>query len=155
MPLTVEEIQKKLETLSLPLLEKAGVELVELQVKQHRSSVDIEFMADLPEGGINIEQCAELNRAIVEALDADGFLGEDYTLEFSSPGLDRPLKTAKDFGRYIGAEIKFYLTQRVEGKMEHTGVLLEIKPGGLTVALKKKNTIELPFDNIEKGLLVI
>ena len=96
MPLlSLEEIQKKMETLVLPLLTGANVDLVELRVTRHRGDVLIRFLADKPMGGITIEECARLNRAIVKAIDGDGFLAEGFSLEFSSPGLDHPNRRQK------------------------------------------------------------
>jgi ribosome maturation factor RimP len=155
MSLSTEEIQKKVEGIALPLLGAAGVDLVELKVKQHHKDVNIEFTADLPEGGITIGQCAQLNRAIVEALDLDGFLGEDYTLEFSSPGLDRPLTTSKDFARNLNYEIRLLLNTAVEGKKELTGVLVSVNPDSLTMLVKKKKQVIVLLGQIIEGMLVI
>lgn len=155
MALSTEEIQEKVEAVALPLLAQAGVDLVELHIGRHKSNVLVQFTADLPGGGITMQQCASLNRAIVDAIDRDGFLGDDYALEFSSPGLDRPLKTFKDFQRNLGRPVRFWLSAPVEGKAEWTGVLTAAAPGALTVMLKKNKEIVLPLGQVIKGVQVI
>ena len=153
--LTPDEIRHKVEILAMPILEKAGVELVELNVSLYKQDVAVRFMADLPAGGITIAQCSSLNHAIVEVIDADGFLGENYSLEFSSPGLDRPLTTAKDYRRNMGRSIRFWLAEAVDGKKEHSGVLTAVGDEALTVLAKKNKEVVLPLGQIIKGMLVI
>ena len=153
--IAIEDIQKKLESLALPLAQQLQLELIEIGVHMQGSDAHIEILTDRPEGGITIEECATLNRSVAEAIDADGFLGENYTLGVSSPGLDRPLKTAKDFSRRVDCAIHFWLTKAVEGKQEYTGILTAMDAAALTVSLAKKKTVVLPMASIEKGLLVI
>ncbi len=155
--LNPDEIRQKIETLATPILDKAGVELVDLTVSLYKSDIVVRFTADLPSGGINIAQCSALNRAIVEAIELDGFLGEEgCSLEFSSPGLDRPMLTLKDFNRNINRPIRVWLQEAVEGKKEHSGKLLSVQADGtLTVLTKKNKTITVSLSQIIKGMLVI
>ena len=162
-PLNTDEIRCKVEMLAASILAKAGVDLVELSVGVYKEDVIIRFAADLPRlrrglpaGGITIGQCASLNHAIVEAIDANGFLGEQgYSLEFSSPGLDRPLVTAKDFGRNLDRVIHFWLKEPVEGKTEHRGVLVTVSNGTLVVQIRKNREITLTLGQIVKATLII
>ncbi len=153
--LTTEEIIAKIERLSAPLLEAAGVDLVELGVGRHKADVNIVFMADKPQGGITIQECAALNRAIVEAIDADGFLGEDYSLEFSSPGLDRPLRDRKDFLRNLGWEVRVELRESVEGKKGWAGKLVRVNTGDVVLLTKQKKEIVVPLSVIVRAVLDI
>lgn len=149
--------------MALPLLAQAGVDLVELSVGRYKDDVIIRFTADLPRlgrgrpaGGITIGQCSTLNHTIVGAVDADGFLGlQGYSLEFSSPGLDRPLVTLKDFGRSLDRVVRFWLKEPVEGKTEHSGVLVAVSDGTLVVQTAKNREIVLPLGQIIKGMLII
>ncbi len=155
-PLNTDEIRCKVEMLATPILAKAGVDLVELSVGRYKDEVIIRFAADLPAGGITVGQCSSLNHAIVEAIDADGFLGEQgYSLEFSSPGLDRPLVTAKDFRRNLGRAVRFWLKEPVEGKTEHSGALMAADEKQIVVRTKKNKEIVLPLGQIVKAILVI
>ena len=153
--LTSDDIRHKVGTIAAPILERFGVELVELRVGHYKDEVRIAFTADLPAGGITIAQCSSLNRAIVEAVDADGFLGENYSLEFSSPGLDRPLTTAKDLRRNLGRAVRVWLAGPVEGKKEHSGVVSAVGDEALTLLTKKNGEVILPLGQIIKAMLVI
>ena len=122
----------------------------------YKNEVLIQFTADKNMGGITIEECAQLNRAIIEAIDNEGFLPEDgYSLEFASPGLDRPLVGLKDFARNLNREIHLFLQGPLEGKKEWSGILMGISDGKLTVFTKKKIEVVLPLGQIIKGMLVI
>ena len=139
--LTVEEIALKVEALAGPLLKQHQIELVELKVVPLHGEVRLEFIADRPMGGITIGECASLNRLIVEAITADGFLGEDFSLEFSSPGLDRPLVTSNDFKRNMNRAVRFMLNEAIDGKKELTGVVLGVDKASVTVLSKKKKEV--------------
>jgi len=153
--MTAEEIHEKLEQLALPLLAKAEIDLVELQVSLRGQDAIIRFMADKPAGGITIGECAGLNKAIVEAIDTDGFLGENYELEFSSPGLDRPLSTYKDFARNLNRGVHFVLGSSLDGKKEFIGIVTEVAEWTVTVATKKKKQQVVRLSQIIRAVLVI
>ena len=125
--LTTEEIIAKVERISYPLLAAANVDLVELSVDVHKEDVMLQFMADKPIGGITIQECADLNHAIVAAIDADGFLGESYSLEFSSPGLDRPLVTQKDFLRNMDRQVRVELKEAIASKKGWVGKIIRVE----------------------------
>jgi ribosome maturation factor RimP len=153
--LTLEEIGNKVRDISLPILAAANIELVELKVGGHAKDVMLEFMADRPTGGITFQECATLNRAIVDAIDADGFLGENYSLEFSSPGLDRPLVTTKDFLRNMKYEVRVILKTAVSEKREWTGQIIRVNTADVVLLTKQKKEIVVPLTVIEKAVLVI
>lgn len=84
----------------------------------------LQVLADRPEGKIGIAEVTRLNRSIVEAIDKEGFFSEDgYSLEVSSPGLDRPLTSLKDFSRNLNAEVRLWLKEKISGKVEHLGIV--------------------------------
>jgi ribosome maturation factor RimP len=134
-----------------------GLEIVELKIGVHQKDVMIQVLADKPQGGIGIEECTSLNRSIVEAIDKEGFFSEDgYSLEVASPGLDRPLATAKDFLRNINATVRILLKEKIAGKGEHEGVVKSVTENAVTLlTTKEKKEISIPLDLIFKGQLVI
>lgn len=148
-----EELKKELLVLAQPLFDQAGIDLIELNVRKHGSEVVIEILADRPAGGISMEECSYLNRKVVEAIDASCVI-EDYSLELSSPGLDRPLKTRKDFLRVMHQEIRFILTGPLGGKHEYTGVLKEVRDDGVFIETEKYGEITIPLGNIFKAVQV-
>ncbi len=148
------EIQAAVENIILPIIDQAGLELVELIVDQRRSTYLLEVLVDRPLGGITLAQCVQLNKNIVEAIDQSQTWADNYELVVASPGLDRMLKNEKDFRRMLGKRIKFLLTEKVDGKGEYFGLVKEVFEHEVCVSLKKKD-VKIPFDKIMKAVLVI
>jgi ribosome maturation factor RimP len=114
------------------------------------------------EGGINIEDCAEASRQISSILDVEDPIKDEYTLEVSSPGLDRILFRPEQFRDYIGSTVKIRLGANQDGRRNFVGTLKEVvqQEGGessivITMdANEKAEVITLPFAAIEKANLV-
>ncbi len=154
--LTIDKITQHILDVAKPLLLQADVDLIELKVGQHKRDVLIQITADKLTGGISIGECCTLNKAISAAIDAAGVIPEDcYSLDFSSPGLDRPLTTLKDFARNLNAAIELELKEAQEGKRGLTGILVSIDGQSLTMVIKKDKRVIIPLSNIIKGMLVI
>ena len=152
----MEDIIKKIELLTIKVFETHGMDLVELKVSGHKNDVNIQIMADKPNGGINIQECAILNKSLVAAIEQESFLPpESFSLELSSPGLDRPLVTRKDFMRLKDQKLYFWLHEPLNGKKEIQGVLLDVGETKLTIEVSKKLKLEIPLVSIVKGMLVI
>ncbi len=101
------DILTQLETLIKPLVEEMGAELVELQFnRSKRSSVRLFVWQD---GGISLDKCTDISRAVSDLLDRKDIINGKYFLEVSSPGIDRPLVTARDFERQIGRKVRIVI----------------------------------------------
>ncbi len=151
----IEEIHPKIESLAKKVFDTAGMDLIDLKVAGHKNDVIIQITADKSSGGITIRECAILNKAVIAAIEQEKLLPpEIFSLELSSPGLDRPLVTRRDFMRVIGQELDFCLQVPLEGKKELTGVLIEAGENDLIVERMGKK-IKLPLSSIIKGTLVI
>ena len=153
--LSTDEIALKIQQLSQPLLTAAGVDLVELKVGRHKQDVLIQFIADKPKGGISMGECERLNRDIVRAIDENGFLGDNYALELSSPGLDRPLKTKKDFLRNMSAEVRVLTKEPVAGKREWVGRIIAAEDTHVVIGVEENADITVPLTILQKAVLVI
>ena len=155
--MTAQDDQRLVYEMASRLSRLQGLELVEIKLGRHRHDVLIQVLADKPQGGIRLEDCSVLHRSLVEAIDKEGILSEDgYSLEVSSPGLDRPLVTYKDFLRNISKEIHLWLKERNESKFEYTGIITAATQESLTLLTpKEKKEITVPINQIIKGLLVI
>ena len=150
----IETVKDEVTRRAEALCEALGLELVEASVKACNETLQIQVFADLPSGGIGLEACTELNHRLDRELFEEMNLGNDYTLEVSSPGLDRPVKTFADCRRSIGREIHFFLREQVEGKREWTGIVTAVRATEVIVQTKK-GEILIPIDHIEKGKQVI
>lgn len=113
--MTKKQIEAACEELVLPIIEERGFELVDVEYVKEGSTYYLRVYAD-KEGGITIEDCVEVSRALNPKLDAyDKELKAPYILEVSSPGLLRPLKKDKDFARNIGKMVEIKLFKPLDG----------------------------------------
>jgi ribosome maturation factor RimP len=158
MDVYLNEIHPKIESLARKVIEEAGMDLIELRVAGHKNDVLIQITADKPSGGISIGECAILNKTLAAAIEQESLLPpEVFSLELSSPGLDRPLVTRKDFTRFIGRKLRFWLTgpESIGRKKEVQGILNEVGENTLTIDAAGHHKLVLPLPAIVKGMLVI
>jgi ribosome maturation factor RimP len=115
-------------------------------------------MAERPEGGIEVDDCAEISTAVSAVLDVEDPLDEAYTLEVSSPGIDRPLTRLKDFEAWEGYEARIETTEMIDGRRRFKGVLagtegdevlINLEEGGQTL------TVGLHFDLLSDAKLIL
>ena len=154
MKFIFEEITRKLTNLVFPLLEERGLELVEANCIRQGRGLLFQLFID-KQGGISIGECAAINRQLAQKIDEHPLTQEDYWLEVSSPGLDRPLKTAKDFLRVCGQEIHLFLKQPLEGKHEYQGILKNVNDREIIIETINNPDFVIPLEHINKGLQVV
>lgn len=106
---------------------------------------------------MNVEDCARLSRAISEIMDAADPISGEYTLEVSSPGVDRPLTRLKDFDTYAGLEVRIELDRVAEGRKRFKGELAGVEDGqvGLNLEGEDDTTVYFPFEWIVDAKLVL
>lgn len=150
-------IDRRLAEIVSPVIEGLGFELVRLRLQGGRHPL-LQIMADRPEGGIVVDDCAAISTAVSAALDVEDPIEEQYTLEVSSPGIDRPLTRLKDFDLWEGYEARLETSEQIDGRKRFKGilrgtegdeVLVEIENGGEMV------TIGLQFDWLSDAKLVL
>ena len=135
-------------------LQARNIDLVDFIYRYEGKDLVLRILADNPEGGISLGECACLNRDISRLLDEQDIIQERYTLEVSSPGLDRPLKTKSDFLRCSNKKVKFFFSEPVNGKFELEGIIN--KAGDDTVFIDIANqTVEAPLAKIIKAKQVL
>ena len=142
-----EEIQAYAENLILPITQKHGFELVDVEYVKEAGSWYLRVYID-KEGGIAVDDCEVVSREADPILDTDDCIEESYILEVSSPGLGRPLKKDKDFARSIGEEVEVRLFRAVEGCKEYTGLLNAYDKTTVTLMLEDEKTLVLERSNI-------
>ncbi|MBN1896013.1 ribosome maturation factor RimP [bacterium] len=140
----MSSLQERLIRLTESLLAAGGFELVEIAVKGHGRSLLIQFFIDR-KGGLTIDHCAQASANIQAVLDGVDLGLEDYRLEVSSPGTDRPLKTRRDFERNLGRNVR--VAYRGEkGMTEADGLVDAVRDDGLLIAGEK--TVVIPWDAV-------
>jgi ribosome maturation factor RimP len=150
-----QDILLKLRSIFASYLEKGGYVLVDMRFYRAQSGASIlEVLADRAEGDIRLDECVRLNRELGAVMDASGVILDRYTLDVSSPGMDRPLVTVSDFKRVLGKPARFFLGEAVEERIEYEGVIVGVNDLEVTVQTKQK-TIQIPLDKINKAKQVI
>ena len=129
-----------------PVVAEQEVELVELTCRPQGRQVLVRLLVDKP-GGITIARCGRINQRVSAALETANLIEESYTVEVSSPGLDRPLAAKRDFERAIGEEV--WLDVRIgEGRFRETrGVVLAVQPEAVVLKTHAGN-VTIPFSEI-------
>ena len=129
-------------------------DLVDLIHRYEGRNFFLRILVDRPEGGITLEDCANLNREINLLLDEKDLVQQKYVLEVSSPGLDRPLKTKNDFLRCLNKRVKFFLNEAVQGRWEWEGLIQKIEEDSVMIETEDA-VVTLPLSQIAKAKQVI
>jgi ribosome maturation factor RimP len=133
-----------------------GYELVDVEVKRERGGHFVRLYVD-KEGGIGLDELQSVSEEVSAILDAEDPIDSTYTLEVSSPGLDRPLRTEGDYRRFVGRLVKLSSYEPWEGRRHWTGRLQSVEEGTLTVVLEKEKgaTARIPLGKIAHGRLEV
>jgi len=150
-------IDRRLAGIVGPVIEGMGFELVRVRLMGGKTRI-LQIMADRPDGGIEVDECADISTAISAVLDVEDPIEDNYVLEVSSPGIDRPLTRLKDFEMWKGWEARIETTELIDGRRRFKGalagvedeeILIEIEEGGQEV------TIGLRFDWLSDAKLIL
>ena len=138
-----------------PVAEACGYEIVRLRL-MGGATRRLQIMAERPDGDMNVEDCTRLSRAVSEVLDAADPVSGEYTLEVSSPGIDRPLTRLKDFQTYEGLEARIELDRLAENRKRFRGVLAGVEGQNVGIDLEGEDeTAMVPFAWIVEAKLML
>ena len=146
-------MDKKLAELLNPILEDLGFEMVRIRLSSGDPST-LQIMADRLNGQIGVDDLANINTSIGTILDVEDPITENYTLEISSPGIDRPLTRKKDFDSYQGFEAKLETTELIDGRRRFKGILAGISNDEVLINLEE-GTVGLEFNWLSDARLVL
>jgi len=131
--------------LSQGYLDDNSIELVEIMYRREQGGMVLRLLVDTPEG-IRIDECEGLNKFLSVALDKEDVIKESYTIEVSSPGLDRHLKIDRDFERVMGKDIEATTYEKIDSKKTHVGRLvgmdkdtIVMESGGISTVIPRKS----------------
>lgn len=142
-----EQYEERTEQLVMPIVDKNNFKLVDIEYVKEAGNWFLRVYID-KQGGITIDDCELVSRALSEQLDKDDFIEDSYILEVSSPGLGRPLKKEKDFERSIGKEVEVRLFQAINKQKEYIGILTSYDKDTVTVELEEENPLTIQRKNI-------
>lgn len=141
----IAEIEQFLNEIAMPL----GIKVVEVEFKQGKNPEMTVFIDK--DGGIDLDTCELLHRAIDEPLDQlDPTFGEPYRLNVSSLGIDRPFKSEEDFISHIGKRVEVRLKESIRGKKFYDGILTSYDKKAVTVKVDEKTTFTIEMKNLVK-----
>ena len=142
-----KELLNKLSEICTPIAESLNFELVDIEFVKEYGSNYLRVYIDKP-GGITLDDCQNMSEVISERLDQQDPISGAYYLEVSSPGLDRPLKTDKDFKRNLGKEIEISLYTAIDNKKNYEGVLKDFSEKNIIITGEDANNIEIPRESV-------
>ncbi|OAN50196.1 ribosome maturation factor RimP [Paramagnetospirillum marisnigri] len=149
------DLQSRLEALIAPSLDAMGYELVRVQL-QGKQRLTLQVMADRKDGVMmTVEDCADISRSISALLDVEDPISAAYTLEVSSPGIDRPLTRAKDFEIWAGFEAKMEASQPIDGRKRFRGKLLGLDEAGNVRLGVETGEVAIPMADVRGAKLVL
>ena len=144
-------LRERLIALIEPVLAQLGYELVELEYAAGRTNAVVRIFIDQP-AGISVDDCERVSRDVAALLDVDDPIPTAYTLEVSSPGFDRVLRTSGHFERFVGERIFVELQAPRAGRKRYTGILKGVSAAGVELEVDKQ-TVDVPFGEIAKARL--
>ena len=144
---------KRLAEIVTPVIEDLGYELVRIRLLSGKVET-LQIMAERPEGGIEVDDCAAISNAVSALLDVEDPLSDAYTLEVSSPGIDRPLTRLKDFETFEGFEAKVETGEMIDGQKRFRGELAGVEGDEVLLTIDQ-GTIGLKFEWLVEAKLVM
>jgi ribosome maturation factor RimP len=150
-------IDRRLADIITPVLEALGFELVRVRLMGGKTRI-LQIMADKPDGGIEVDDCGNISTAVSAILDVEDPIEDNYTLEVSSPGIDRPLTRLKDFDVWSGWEARIETTELIDGRRRFKGTLAGAEGDEVLITLTEgaeEVTIGLKFDWLSDAKLIL
>lgn len=144
-------LRERLWALLEPVLARLGYELVELEYAPGHGRALLRLYIDAP-AGVGLEDCERVSREVSALLDIEDPIPSAYTLEVSSPGFDRLLRTRAHFGRFVGSRVFVELKEPRAGRRRYTGTLLAVDEGGIALEVDRER-VAMTFAEIDKARL--
>jgi len=147
-------VEKIVEKLVMPIIQNEEFELVDLEYKKEGSNWYLRIYIDKP-AGITLDDCQKVSEQLSDELDKQDPIQENYLLEVSSPGLDRPLKKESDFIRFKGEIVEIKLYEPLNGNKVIEGELVGLENNIIKVNVTNVGLVELPKDKVALTRLAI
>ncbi len=153
--IALTELEQRLLDLIAPVAAGLGMEVVRVRLQGGRRP-HLQLMAERVGGApTDVEDCARLSRALSPVLDAADPISDSYTLEVSTPGIDRPLTRPGDFGRWVGHAAKIELARPMDGRRRFTGTILAEDSSGVHLALDEETVLVARVHEMSRASLVL
>ena len=146
-------IDRRITEIIAPVIEDMGYEVVRVRLMTGKESI-LQIMAQKSDGTIEVDDCGNISTAVSATLDVEDPILEAYTLEVSSPGIDRPLTRLKDFDQWEGFEAKIETDELIDGRRRFKGQLAGTQDNEVLITIAE-GTIGLKFEWLSDAKLVL
>jgi ribosome maturation factor RimP len=147
-------VDRRIAEIVRPTVEGMGFELVRVRLMGGKR-ITLQIMAERPDGRMEVDDCADLSRALSAVLDVEDPIDREYSLEVSSPGIDRPLTRPVDFDRWKGWVAKLETDELIDGRKRFKGTLSGIAGAEVMVTLDDGFEARIPFEALTDAKLVL
>ena len=148
-----KEIVDRVRAIVNPILSDEGMELVDIEYRRESKGWVLRLTLD-KEGGITLDDCSRVSQEVGRSLDVEDFIQHPYTLEVSSPGLTRPLRTEKDFMKYRHHLVKVKTVDPIENRRQFKGRLLGVFENRIEIE-SEEGIFQIPLSNVAKANLEV
>ena len=149
-----DSIVERIDKIAAEAAAQNGVEFVHAEIVGSRRNAVVRIYIDKP-GGVTLEDCSTVSRAMEEVMDAEDFMPSAYVLEVSSPGLERPLFSIQDFKKFAGKKVKVKTSEPIGAQANFTGRVAEVDGDEIIIEDKTNGTVRVPFGKISKANLKV
>jgi ribosome maturation factor RimP len=150
----VRRVVQRVAEAARPLVEAEGLELVAIEHQREPAGWVLRVYVGRT-GGVSLDDCERVSRQLGDLLDVEDPIEHNYTLEVSSPGLDRPLVTEADFARFTGSLARVQTEEPVGGQRRFRGRVLGVAGGAVRLETEDGRQVEIPHTAIERARLVV
>ena len=150
-------VVEKVENLMFPICEQTGTQLIDVVYEEENGTWYLRIFVDT-ETGLTMEECIAVTERISEKLDEEDFISEEYMMEVSSPGAERPLKTSEALEEAVGHHVNVVVQEEIDGISEFQGDLIAFESGTLVLEClfkTRKKKIEISYSNVKKARLAV
>ncbi|MBZ0160411.1 ribosome maturation factor RimP [Candidatus Methylomirabilis sp.] len=147
-----EKVVERVKSVALPLFTELGLELVDVEFRREASGWILRLYID-KHSGVTLGDCQRVSEELSDLLDIEDLIDHPYTLEVSSPGLNRPLRLESDFLRFIGQRARVSTSQAVSGQRRFLGVLRGYEEERVLLEREDGTIVPIPYALISKARL--
>jgi len=147
-------IHDRIEDIAKRVADRTDVEFVHCQVAGSKRNPTVRLTIDKP-SGVSLDDCADFSREVESVLDLDDFIPTSYTLEVSSPGIERELYKIEDYHRFAGQMARVKTDRPIADQRNFVGRIVSVIDGNIEFDDRSNGLVRIPFDSIKKGNLMV